>query len=570
MSPPSTTDNSETQTNQSRRRFLLGIGAATAAVAGCTSRSDTGSDSPADDTTTESFDPASDLSYGKWLTTADDGLLFASANLEAIPTDSESNTSVEEFPEDPLVAYPFLLGQTAIGVGQLQFSFTGLTEAITPETAAESTIDNITVINETVVGQGPFTADNLDELLTTSPDETNGIVYEQANSTHGYDMYEPVEVPESVGEDPPLVALNDESVLISTDADQLNRTVTAGDGDRSRIYETNETIAQLLEEAGTGDVVIGELGSLQDGSRNLRETFDVDPQFEVRADEDVVASLEFTDDSETVESQFALTAEDLDESRRESINTTFGTAAVDSSVATNVSDDPITAGGTYNAEILDPGSTEGSNDQEPSQTTPTDLVSPDALAIQYEPLRNQQLDELWVTVTEDTEAAGIRVEAASGSSTELRPQERSISADDSVAVQVDPDGDSITVSVFDDEGEVSELTTQSVPTDELSETAASQAVPEESLSFSYEPPDAGDFGSLMIEVVADIEAETLVAQPQEAPGLFSTRVGSLTNDEPVGTGTTLETAVDPDGDEVIVYATVDGAIGEVARWQGPN
>lgn len=51
---------------------------------------------------------------------------------------------------------------------------------------------------------------------------------------------------------------------------------------------------------------------------------------------------------------------------------------------------------------------------------------------------------------------------------------------------------------------------------------------------------------------------------------FTDRIGSLTDDEPVGAGATLETNVEPDGDEVIVYATVDGATGEVARWQDPE
>jgi hypothetical protein len=109
-----------------------------------------------------------------------------------------------------------------------------------------------------------------------------------------------------------------------------------------------------------------------------------------------------------------------------------------------------------------------------------------------------------------------------------------------------------------------------VPTDELSETTASQAVPDEALSFSYQSPDTGNLGSLTVEVVADTEAKTMVAQPQEAPSLFTDRVGSLTSDEPIEAGTTLETSVEPDGDVVIVYATVDGATGEVARWQGPE
>jgi hypothetical protein len=128
----------------------------------------------------------------------------------------------------------------------------------------------------------------------------------------------------------------------------------------------------------------------------------------------------------------------------------------------------------------------------------------------------------------------------------------------------------VTVFAVDGEGAVGELTTLSVPTDELSETAATQGVPADALSFSYESPDAGDLGSLTVEVVADTEAKTLVAQPQEAPGLFTDRVGSLTSDKLVGAGTTLETAVDPAGDEVVVYATIDGTTGEVGHWRGPK
>jgi hypothetical protein len=568
MSPPPTTDESETQTSQSRRRFLLGVSAVTAAVAGCTSRGDTGSDGPADSTTTESFDPASDLSYGRWLTTARDGMLFASADLEAIPTNSASDTSAEAFPEDPLVAYPFLMGQTTVGIGQLQLSLAGLTDAIAPEGQSDSTITRVTVINRTVVGEGTLATDKLHERLTAPADETYGIVYEQTDPAHGYDLYEPAEVPDSIS-DPPAVALGDESVVVSPGTDQRNRMVAAGSGNQTRIYETDDTVAQLLEAAGTGDIVVGEVGSLGDGSRDPGETFDVDPQFEPRSDEDVVASLEFGDGGDTVESQFALAADDLAESRRETIETAFGTAAVDGSASVDVTDDRVTADGTFDGGSLGLTSGERSGDEDPSQVEATELVSPDALAFQYEPPRDQRFGELWVRVTDDTDAAALQLDAASGGSTEFRPQERSVSAGDSVAVRVDPDGDSVTVSAVADEGAVGELTTQSVPTDTLSEDAADQAVPADALSFSYESPDGGDLGSLTVEVVADTDAETLVAQPQEAPGLFTDRVGSLTADEPVGTGTTLETAVDPDGDEVVVYATVDGATGEVARWQGP-
>ncbi len=570
MSPPSNHDSSDRQTTQSRRRFLVGIGAATAALAGCASSDDSDDDEPADDSDTDSFDPASDLSYGQWLTTAADGMIFAYANLEAVPTNDESSGSLDESLDDPLATYPLVMSQTIVGLGQLRLSFAGLTQAVTPEAESESTVNEIVVINQTTVAQGTFATDRLDELLTEQTDETWGIGYEQTQTLNGYDQYEPAEVPDSFSSEPPVIAVADDSVVASASVEQLERMVTAGDDGQPRIYETNDTVAQLLEQAGSGDLVVGEIGTLPDDAFNGEEMLETDPQFEPQSGEDVVAAVDFGDDGETVEAQFALAAEEIDESRKETVETTFGTAAVDDSVSIDVSDSRITASGTYSIESLGLTGGDGSGQEELSQAEAAELVSPESLAFQYEPQPDQQFGELWVEVTEETDAAALRIEAESGGYNEFRPQDRSVSARDSIAVQVDPDGDSVTVFVIDDEGAVGELTTQSVPTESLSETAANQAVPTDALSFNYESPDAGDFGSLTIEVVANIEAETLVAQPQEAPGAFADRVGSIGTGESVEVGTTLETAVEPGGDEVIVYATVDNATGEVARWQGPD
>ncbi|WP_436902906.1 hypothetical protein [Halovenus halobia] len=570
MSPLSNHDSSERQTTQSRRRFLLGVGAATAALAGCASSDESDDDEPADDSETDSFDPASDLSYGQWLTTAADGMLFAYANLEAAPANDESGGSLNESLDDPLATYPLVMSQTIVGLGQLRLSFAGLTQALTPQAESESTVNEIIVINQTTVAQGTFATDRLAELLTEQTDETWGIAYEQTQTLNGYDQYEPAEVPDSFSSEPPVIAVADESVVVSADVAQLERMVTAGDDGQPRIYESNDTVTQLLEQAGSGDLVVGKIGTLPDDAFNGEEMFETDPQFEPQSGEDVVAAVDFGGDSDTVDSQFALAAEDIAESRQETVETTFGTAAVDESVSVDVSDDRITASGTYSIESLGLTSGDGSRDEELSQTEAAELVSPDSLAFQYEPLPGQQFGELWVEVTEETDAAAIRLETDSGNYTEIRPQGRSVSAHDSVAVQVDPDGDSVTVFAVNDEGAVGELTTQSVPTESLSETAANQAVPTDAVSFNYDSPDAGDFGSLTIEVVANIEAETLVAQPQEAPGVFADRVGSIGTGESVDVGTTLETAVEPEGDTVIVYGTVDNATGEVARWQGPD
>ena len=582
MSPHSARDDDNTaQTNQTRRRFLLGAGALTAALAGCIgdddddSSDDPTNDTPGDDSPddgpnndpnndqADAFDPASELAYGEWLTTDEDSLLFAYANLEALPEDTVGGSSGPSI-EDPLVLYPLVVGGVVVGVGQLSLPYAGLAQAVNPQASADSTVRELTVVNRTVVAEGTFATDQLEERLTEPMDETFGVAHEQTGTIGEYDRYEPIEVPESV-EGAPAVAVTEETVVVDRNVDRLEQTIAAGSGDRSRVFETDETVTELLEGAGTGDLVIGQLGvpyeQLAGGNQSIEPT----PGFEPRSSEDLIASIAFSADGERLDSEFRLAATDLGEDRQETIETSFGTAAVEDSSSVTVSGDRVTASGTYEADQLTGGMTE----QELSPAAAAELVSPDALTLQYEPPRGQSgPGELWVNVTEDTDAAAVRVEADSGGYNEFQPQDRPVGADDSIAVQVDPEGDAVTVLAVNDEGAAGELVTRSVPTAELSETAAGEAVPEEALSFSYESPETGDLGRLTVEVVAETDANTLIAQPQEAPGLFTDRVGSLTGDEPIDAGTTLETSVEPDGDEVIVYATVNGATGEVARWTG--
>lgn len=205
-----------------------------------------------------------------------------------------------------------------------------------------------------------------------------------------------------------------------------------------------------------------------------------------------------------------------------------------------------------------------------SQAAARDLLPLESLAFRYEPPQNGQFAEFWVAVVGEFEAAAVRAEAESGGYNEVEPQGEAVDGYLGVPVQVDPDGDEVTVFAVDESGARGRVTTSSVPTDDLTAEEAQQAVPPEALSFTYEPPSAGDYGSLTIEVTEDTNADTLVARPQEAPSLFADRVGDLASEDRIGAGTTLDVAVEPDGDEVIVWASVDGATGEVTRWQGPE
>lgn len=215
----------------------------------------------------------------------------------------------------------------------------------------------------------------------------------------------------------------------------------------------------------------------------------------------------------------------------------------------------------------DNGTTDG---ESLSRAEARDLLPVESLAFRYEPPHRSQFGELWAAVVGETDASAVRAEAASGAHNEVEPRNGPVDGYLGVPVQVDPDGDEVTVFAVDENGARGRVTTISVPADDLTAADARQAVPSEALSFTYEPPDAGDYGSLAIEVTEDTNADTLVARPQQAPSLFADRVGDLGDEERIGAGTTLDAAVDPDGDEVIVWASVDGATGEVTRWQGPD
>ena len=222
------------------------------------------------------------------------------------------------------------------------------------------------------------------------------------------------------------------------------------------------------------------------------------------------------------------------------------------------------------ATPTDDGSEGGDSDRGLSRSEARDLLPPESLAFRYQPPQADSLPELWVAVVGDTDAAAVRAEAASGTYNEVSPRDGTVDGYIGVPVQVDTGGDEVTVFAVDETGARGPVTSVDVPTDDLTAEAAAEAVPADALSFTYESPDAGDYGTLAIEVTAETDAKTLIAQPLEAPGLFADRVGDIRSEEHIEIGTTLEVGVNTMGDEVVISATVDGATGEITRWQGPD
>lgn len=102
-------------------------------------------------------------------------------------------------------------------------------------------------------------------------------------------------------------------------------------------------------------------------------------QLEPTVGEDVVTAIEVDAETATIDSRFALTADELSEDMQTTVETTFGSAAVDATV--DVDDDRAIAHGTYDTEEIGTmGDGAGSDERE--EITPEEareLVPLDAL-----------------------------------------------------------------------------------------------------------------------------------------------------------------------------------------------
>jgi len=472
---------------------------------------------------------------------------------------------LEEGVDDPLVSFPLAAGGATIGLFSTKLVATDLFPLLEADEEFESEAEGMLVLNGATVVEGTLDTDELHDRLTDD-EKQFAATYEQTDKLLGYDRYDPVEVPDDL-EEAPVVAVDEDELLVGDDADQLERIAATEAGDRSAVTDESDTAAWLVEHTGDADLVFGQIGAVPETEFDLTEAVG-NEQFTPGEGEDVMAAATFDTETDELDIQFALTADDLTEDTRETVDNEFGTMGTDTAV--DIDDDRITASGTYDAdEIVADTDPDGERDELSSEEARA-LVPEAALEFRYVPPLDNPFGEFWVETVEDTDARAIRAEADSGGHNELSSPDGTVSAGTGVPVQVDTDGDEVTVFAVDESDAIGELTTKRVPTGELAGDEAEQAVPEDALSFTYESPETGNLGSLHIEVVDDIDAEALVVRPREASGSSADNAGSIDADEPVSVGTTLRSPVDPDGDEVTVFATVGEATGEVTQWEGPE
>ena len=459
---------------------------------------------------------------------------------------------------DPLVTFPLKMGAKRVGFSTFGLGVTDLFPVIDRPEEFASELRRLLVLNTTIVAAGTVDREEIDRRLTGVPAPFTAVYERTGSVAGGYDRYEPTEIPDGLDQ-VPIVAVSSEAVVVGFDGDRLRRVIETKTGDRPSA--NGDRLAWLLERVGAGDIVAGTIGS-PPAERIGAET--IDPPIAPANGEDVLAAVDDGSDERAVRARFALAADELDEARRTTVESEFGAAASEGSI--DASGDRIAATGTYDTATIDWRISERTDEERLSRSEAKELVPDGTLDSWYVPPLEDGYGTFWVGVTADTNAAAIRLETDAGGEYEVGPREGVVEAGTSVAAQVDPTGDEVTVLAVDEQGTAGELTTLGVPTDELSEEAAERAVPESALSLTYDGPGASDLGTVSVAVREEIAATTLVAQSLTTP--FSDRVGSLDTGG-VGAGATLEVPVDPEDGTAVVFATVEGATGEVARRTSP-
>jgi len=190
-------------------------------------------------------------------------------------------------------------------------------------------------------------------------------------------------------------------------------------------------------------------------------------------------------------------------------------------------------------------------DEGPSPETPLVAAADDAVA------------SLTFAPGESELTADLAVRDADGGAPadRLRTHLGTASPDSSVAV----DGDRVSATATYTEGDVDldfvERTETATPTtapggDDLP-PAVAEAVPDDAFSFTYDAEEE----SVRVAFEEQFEADRVTARTVES--------GWETSIDSPGVATYLTVYVDPEGDEVVVTVTVDGATGTVARHEVP-
>lgn len=397
-------------TSLHRRRFLeLSAAAVTVSLAGCS---------------TADGQP----SYAKWVPASSDQVRTAYLDFtiskespkadELLPLVLPSNADgqrgqvltqvagIEDI-DDPLLTWPIGVGGRFVAVGTLTIGAAGLGYLVDPEDPTHR-LDELMVVNNTIVGTGDIDLERADEGLRDGGDGI-AIQHERAGDLGDFRVYEAVD-DETGG----VVAVSENAILVAGTREKIRRLVATSNGNRPRAASERETFEWLTETVGAGFMVAGWTGSVSldgvfFGDPAQRPASDV-----VRTEDDVLSSLQFDTDAERITATIAIQRSEMNDGVQKRLQSTFGGSGADSSLT--FENQRMTASRTYANEAIafefsDPNATAGRGDERVETVDPPEKVAnavpDDAFEFTYEP----EQDRVKLAVVKQIEADSITISA---------------------------------------------------------------------------------------------------------------------------------------------------------------
>ncbi|SDJ55981.1 hypothetical protein [Natronorubrum texcoconense] len=356
-----------------RRRVLRLTGATAtasmAALAGCTSADDGDDDDEngADDndengdteTETDSEDETGESAglhdYERWLTSDADGeLLFSYVDWAGLgefeddddePVPDEDDADVE----DPMIELPMVGALIAAMSAGFAAPSAGLGPIVDLEDDtlaaddAETTLDELLFVNETLLFLGDVATDEVVDALTEPDDDpyAAGATFDHVDDVGDFELYESETDDDGFGAaSSQAVAVGADAILLANDSedvdgvDHVRSVLEAAEGDRERATDEREEFDWTLETAGEGHVVLGGYG----GEEDLDDVEEANT---------IVSSLTFDADG-GAEGDFAATFETIDDETESELETELGATADDRTL--DIEDDRVTAWASWDAD----------------------------------------------------------------------------------------------------------------------------------------------------------------------------------------------------------------------------
>lgn len=380
------------------RRELLRLAgattvASTAGIAGCLGDSDSTDDDAGDEKST----PAP---YRNWLVTDDQDELFvayvdwdrledldaADTELGANRTNSAGSADPMANEEDVMLAAP-LMGTFFVAFGVMGTLGTGLegllgsggfgatgsgatgTDGEDGEAADEdgerfeTSVDDVFWVNDAYVMTGSIDTDEIHETLTRQPESEYGLktVYERSEDIGEFDVYEPVDGDSEYATTESAIGVSESAVVFSMGSEgesveQLRGPLEAYSDETTRAVDEHEDLNWLVKTAGSGHVVFGAYGDLEEQADSAPEGGEAELEIgenekydELSGANGFVGSLTIDGSTES-SGTFAAVFDDIDAATEADLEASLGSSTDDADL--EFDDDRVVATATWDENAL--------------------------------------------------------------------------------------------------------------------------------------------------------------------------------------------------------------------------